>query len=362
VSTATGARTEPGAVAPAATGGWALLRRLFLPVSMVILATAGATIPLPYFIERPGPARPLAGTAADEPLVEVAAEDLAEPLSGSYLLLLVNQLRATPFALLYDLVDGDSIRVPAQAVVPPGVEQGIYFDAQRQEFATTAEIAAAVGLRLAGLEVPLGKGVRVVDVVEGSAAADGELAAEDVLVAAEGSTISTVTALQDAIAEAGTEPVSFTVRRGEGLREVTLTPQEGPEGRPIIGITAETVPFDEPLPVDVTVDGGRVGGPSGGLMIALSVYDLVADDDLAAGREIAGTGTIDADGEVGPIGGIELKVLAASAAGADVFLAPQQQGEAARGAVPEGSDLQVVEVATAEQAVRALSGAAPDSG
>ncbi len=362
MTAATASRLEAGTHVPPPTGGWALLRRVFLPVSLVVLVTAGASVPLPFFLERPGPARPLAGVSAQDPLVEVPSEDReGGDLSGSYLLMLVNQLRATPFTLLYDLVDDRSIRVPAQTVLPPGVQQEAYFDAQRREFSTTAEIAAAVGLRLAGLDVPLGEGVRVVEVAPGSPA-DGSLQPDDVVVAADGSSVATTSALQDAVAEAGTGALPLTVQRGDDVAEVVVTPVEADGGAPRIGVSVETVPFDEALPVDVAVDGGRVGGPSGGLMIALSVYDLVDDADLAAGREIAGTGTIDADGAVGPIGGIELKVLAAHGAGADVFLAPEGQGEVARGALPGDSDLQVLEVATAGEAVEALSGAAAPTG
>lgn len=362
MSAAEDPRLEPGAEVQPPSGGWALLRRAFLPVSLVALLAAGASVPLPYFLERPGPARPLAGVSARDPLVEVPSEDReGGDLSGSYLLMVVNQLRATPFNLLYDLVDDRSIRVPAQAVLPPGVAPEAYFDAQRREFATTAEIAAAVGLRLAGLEVPLGEGVRVVEVAQGSPA-DGSLQPDDVVVLADGSAVATTSALQAAVAQSGTEALPLTVRRGDDDVEVVVTPAAVEGGDPRIGVSVETVPFDEALPVDVAVDGGRVGGPSGGLMIALSVYDLVDGADLAAGREIAGTGTIDADGSIGPIGGIELKVLAAHGVGADVFLAPEGQGEAARGALPGGSDLQILEVATADEAVEALSEVAASSG
>lgn len=70
------------------------------------------------------------------------------------------------------------------------------------------------------------------------------------------------------------------------------------------------------------INAGNIGGPSAGLMFTLQVYSQVANKDLKAGRTIAGTGTIDPDGTVGPIGGIEKKVYAASEEGATIFLAP----------------------------------------
>lgn len=70
------------------------------------------------------------------------------------------------------------------------------------------------------------------------------------------------------------------------------------------------------------INAGDIGGPSAGLMFTLQVYSQVANKDLKAGRTIAGTGTISPDGTVGPIGGIEKKVYAASEEGATIFFAP----------------------------------------
>lgn len=74
--------------------------------------------------------------------------------------------------------------------------------------------------------------------------------------------------------------------------------------------------------VPVKVDPGQLGGPSGGLMFTLQIYEQISGHDLQRGRKIAGTGTIDADGNVGEIGGIDKKVIAAHRAGATIFLAP----------------------------------------
>ncbi|MCW0952876.1 PDZ domain-containing protein [Weissella ceti] len=73
---------------------------------------------------------------------------------------------------------------------------------------------------------------------------------------------------------------------------------------------------------DIDADMGSIGGPSGGLMLTLEMTDALTDQDLARGRKIAGTGTIDNDGNVGEIGGIDKKIIAARDAGATIFLAP----------------------------------------
>lgn len=68
------------------------------------------------------------------------------------------------------------------------------------------------------------------------------------------------------------------------------------------------------------IDSHEIGGPSAGLMFTLEIYNQLVEEDLTKGHEIAGTGTINEKGEIGPIGGIQQKVVAASDAGAEVFL------------------------------------------
>jgi PDZ domain-containing protein len=105
------------------------------------------------------------------------------------------------------------------------------------------------------------------------------------------------------------------------------------------------------LPYSVKVASGGVGGPSAGLLIALTVYDKVlAGVDLAAGRTIAGTGTIDWQGRVGPVGGAGLKVIAAAHAKADVFLVPAANAAEARASLPKGADMDIVEIKSFDQA------------
>jgi Lon-like protease len=112
------------------------------------------------------------------------------------------------------------------------------------------------------------------------------------------------------------------------------------------------------LPVDVEIDAGVIGGPSAGLMFALSVMDLLEPEDLTGGKVVAGTGTVDRDGTVGAVGGVRQKVVGATATTADqrpatVFLVPEGNLEDAR-SVSVPREVLVVPVATLDDAVRAL--------
>lgn len=131
------------------------------------------------------------------------------------------------------------------------------------------------------------------------------------------------------------------------------------QGRPILGIEVRTVDPQIDLPVPVDVESGRIGGPSAGLMIAVTVYDKVdAEVDLAAGRTVAGTGSVDRDGTVGPIGGIRQKVIAADRRDVDVFLAPEMQFKQARSGLAPGSTMRVLSVGSFDDAVAALQDSA----
>jgi PDZ domain-containing protein len=108
--------------------------------------------------------------------------------------------------------------------------------------------------------------------------------------------------------------------------------------------------YEFPFEVDIQLDD--VGGPSAGMMFALGIMDKLEEGSLTGGEAIAGTGTIDASGTVGPIGGIRQKLFGAERAGAEYFLAPADNCDEVRGHVPDG--LRVFAVKTLDDALAAL--------
>jgi PDZ domain-containing protein len=118
-------------------------------------------------------------------------------------------------------------------------------------------------------------------------------------------------------------------------------------------VALETVGLEVKVPFPIEIEQGPIGGPSAGLMLALTVLDLADPADLARGRTIAGTGTIDLGGNVGRVGGVRQKVEAARKAGATIFLAPR--AEAAEARAEAGDDMDVIAVRTIDDAVTALA-------
>ncbi|MEU9125147.1 S16 family serine protease [Streptomyces sp. NPDC048506] len=111
----------------------------------------------------------------------------------------------------------------------------------------------------------------------------------------------------------------------------------------------------DPRQVKVKLALDDVGGPSAGLMFSLGIVDKLASDgtggDLTGGRTIAGTGTMDADGKVGAVGGAALKAQAAKRDGASVFLVPKAECEQVQ---PAPAGLRLIPVTTLREAVHTL--------
>lgn len=108
--------------------------------------------------------------------------------------------------------------------------------------------------------------------------------------------------------------------------------------------------------VQVDLDLADVGGPSAGLLFSLGIIDLIDGDGegggLTGGRTVAGTGTIAADGTVGPVGGVPLKTQAARRDGATVFLVPERECADAAAELPDG--MRLIPVATLQEAIDGL--------
>ncbi len=111
-------------------------------------------------------------------------------------------------------------------------------------------------------------------------------------------------------------------------------------------------------PVAITIDAGAVGGPSAGLMFALEIVDQLTDGDLTGALTIAGTGAIDRQGQVAPVGGVRQKIVAATSRAdgppAQAFLLPRANMSQARGA-PVGRALLLVPVDSLDEALAALA-------
>jgi Lon-like protease len=323
--------------------------RLFI-AGLALLAVVLALLVLPsgQYIFLPDPAHPVA------PLVTV--EGGHDPTRGAVYFVDVRFQNAT----LLDKLTGGALHdgadlYPKQAVDPPGVSPTLRKKLDLQDMRLSQQVAAGVALRAAGRKVVMRPvGVRITSVGEGLPAF-GKLLPGDVLVAVDGTPVRT---LQDVTARIRAhrigDVVAATVRRDKQTvveKMKTVGFGEGKERRPFLGIGLQQA-LDIQLPLQVSIDAGKVGGPSAGVAFALEVMEELGHD-VVHGHKIAATGEIFADGSIGPIGGIKQKTLGARAAHVDAFLVPA--GDNAREARKYAHGLRIIPVDTFPQALRALA-------
>jgi Lon-like protease len=323
-------------------------RSVFYAASAAIVAWAAAVVPLPLIEYVPGTPTPI------EPLIEVegiATTDLA----GETALLTVLMRQQPTMSTIGALLDPRRSLRPVERVYPSGIDRQLYLRSERERFGRQFEMAAAVGAQAAGVRTELVTEVVVVEVVAGSPA-EGVLAPGDVVVAVDGEPITAGEQLQAVTrAIAPGQRLTLTIRHAGEQRDVILIPArfEGSRDQPRLGVAVETAVDELRLPFEVRLaPDTRIGGPSAGMMVAITVYDLLSEEDLLAGRTVVGTGTIDANGQVGPVGGVREKMRAAAAYGADLVLVPLLQLPEALAGAPDG--LQVVGVRNLDEALAAL--------
>jgi Lon-like protease len=313
-------------------------------VLLVAASFAAGWVRLPYYALGPGPARDVLT------LIEIDGA----PTYGSSGHLVLTTVRFTPITALGGLVawlDPEQAVVDEDVLFPPGLTPEEEDRRASSEMDQSKIDAAYVVLsRLTDYPDEHGRGALIEQVGEGCPA-DRRLFPGDVILRIDDEIVESATEASRLIeAVPPGRSIELRVRADGQLRDVRVERGRCPGIRePLIGIA--TV---DPFPFEISFESDDVGGPSAGLMWALGLYDLLTSGDLTGGRTIAGTGTIDRDGTVGPIGGILDKVVAAREAGADILLVPSDNLGEVRG-VDRGT-MRVVPVGTFEDALAALGG------
>lgn len=289
------------------------------------------------------------------PMIQVPAQ-YRHPISGQFFLVtVVSQAPITAGEWLLGQIDPAIQIVPPEQVTPKNTTPQQQAKQDYQMLFDSETTAIAVGLKLAGYTTAvIGKGVKVDAILAGSHA-NGLLQVGDIITGLNGIPIQTTDDLINGIkAQTSLSAVHFSVTRAQQQLkvDVPLMASAIPNGAPKLGVQIEPAGFDYKPPFPISIQTNKIsGGPSAGLIFTLTVYNSLSPINLTGGRRIAGTGTINLDGSVGPIGGVKQKIFAAEAVGATYFLCPVENYA---DAVSVAKTIQVVKIATVEQALAFL--------
>lgn len=308
-----------------------------------------AAQPTCYVALRPGPAEDAVGlvSIAGAPSYAPAGELLLTTVAVDDELGFVDWLRAS--------TSGNVDAVPRDQVFPPGIDRDDVAEQNAALMADSQLTATLVALNELGYDVR-GDGA-LVAAVSADAVTD-VLEEGDVIVSVAGESVADSGAVVDAVrAHAPGDRIEVEVTREGARQELELTLGRSPDDpqRAYIGVLLTT---EVDLPVDVQIDAGVIGGPSAGLMFALSIVELLEPGELTGGAVVAGTGTVDRDGTVGSVGGVRQKVVGATMRSSEdrpatVFLVPRNNLAEARVA-PVDREVLLVPVDTLGDALLAL--------
>lgn len=287
-----------------------------ISILFCLLLVVGYFLPLPYYVSKPGMAREL------EPIIKVANGESAE---GSFMLTTISMGKANIYTYaLANFVDYWGIYKEKE------IRRNDETDAEyemRQLYMMEGSKEKAIMSAFSAADQPfevMYKGIYIYSVIKNMPAANVLQAGDR------------ITKVNNHILKSSEQFTKYIAKQKEGstikleiIRDKkTLTKEVKLQKIPNSDKLGIGIYLADDIEVDtdptVKIESDSIGGPSAGLMFSLEIYNQLMDGDITKGYDIAGTGTINEKGEVGAIGGIDQKVVAADKSGAKIFFAPRQ--------------------------------------
>lgn len=318
-------------------------KRVGLYIVAAVLAAAVSFAPTPYSLILPG-------SAIDVRTVLTVAGHHPPP-ERYYMTDVTLSERVAPIVLLEKFLPGTRV-VRTSDIVPQGVSLPQFDDIMRHAMDESQSIAAYVAEREAKLPVRAPTSRVAIVKFEPASQAGKVLKPGDILRTVNGQPVQTTVNVQNAIFKLKPgEPVEVTYSRAGKLERARVNTMLW-KGKTRLGVYLvaefERLPA---LPVPVTFKKFNVSGSSGGLMFALDIYRTLRPAGAIRATHIAGTGTIDYNGIVGPIEGAPQKLIAARREGATVFFVPRENYADVSGI----TDIKIIPVHTFKEALTALT-------
>ncbi|KRF14020.1 hypothetical protein ASG90_14615 [Nocardioides sp. Soil797] len=317
---------------------------------MVALWACAILRPVPYVTFQPGVTVDMLSTVDGQERIQISGHKTYRD-NGELRMTTVSVTRAgssvSIFAALQAWLDEDDAVQPYDAVYDENETDASNEKESSFQMTTSQDAAEVAALRSLDYKVPLRP--RVIAIDKGLPA-EGKLRKGDWILAVDGTAITDAQQVVDLIGKSRPgHDLTVVVRRGDKRMTFELAPEKV-DGKVRLGFT-QGVQYDFPFDIDIVIDP-EIGGPSAGMMFSLAIVDTLTPGSMTHGQHIAGTGTIDAKGNVGPIGGIQQKIPAVRDAGAKLFLVPADNCAEALGAAR--GDVRLVKVTTLKDAISSV--------
>lgn len=299
--------------------------------------------PLPYYIDAPGGVTNLNGK------IKIAGKNI----NGSYNLTYVSEYKASIPLIIYswfnkdyDVYKKNEILLDNETDKEYNLRDRLFLEESLSNAVIRAYNEALKKVNVKNQYLYVGY------IIEGS---HNDLKVGDAIISIDGINVTTKEEINKIIniKNVGDQIIIKVTNNKKIYKRKAIITSES--GRKIIGfIPIEVYDYETDPIVDITTARNE-SGSSGGLMLSLSIYDLLSDDDLAKGRKIAGTGTIDKYGNVGEISGIKYKIKGAIKDKVDVFFVPKENYAEAKKVIKENNySLNLVKVKTLKEAINYL--------
>ena len=319
--------------------------------SLLLLLGAAMFIPVPYVMKSPGPVFNTIGEVNEIELVSISGT-ATYPTEGELDMTTVREYGGPQegldmFQAILGWISPDRQVLPRESVYPEDETEEENTARNVEAFSTSQSYAIAAALDY--LEQPISEQV-IITSVGPDTPAENKLRAGDEILTVDGVQMTTPEQVVDAVRSRpiGTD-LNFSVLRSNSKLDVVVTSgtrsddpatEQDEATIPYVGIGID-VNYSAEFEIEFGVTG--VGGPSAGTMFAIAIIDKLTPGALTQGKIIAGTGTIDPDGNVGEIGGIQQKLIGARDAGAVLFLAPRGNCDEVIGHIPAGLTVAAIE-------------------
>ncbi len=318
---------------------------------VALLCAVGVAIPVNFVTEEPGPTFNTIGEYQGHQLISIEGEK-TYPVSGNLDMTTVSvaggpNTTITALQALGTWLTPSSSVYPSDLLYEPSVTRDQVAQRNTADMTNSQEIAQAAAMDY--LKKPVGEKLIVVEVNDDGAGV-GKFEEGDLIKKIGDKNIETFPQIAEVLDANKDKPIDVVVERDGQDLTVNVTPTYNEKAKHYVMGLFINRDYDFPFTVNYGLED--VGGPSAGMMFALGIIDELTEGHMTGGIHFAGTGTIETDGKVGKIGGIEQKMVGAQKSGATVFLAPEGNCDDVIGHIPNG--LSVVKVGKLEDAVKAV--------